>query len=92
MTTRIGEHEFDHARYDERGDVLYLRRGPKQEAARTHATPEGHAIRYDEADEVIGITLVNAKWLIERDGKLTITVPSLVEARAEDITAALSSA
>jgi hypothetical protein len=41
---------------------------------------------------VIGLTIVNARWLIERDGKITITVPSLIEATAEELAPALSAA
>lgn len=85
MTTRIGPYEFDHATYDPEGDVLYLRSGAPRPAADTIATPEGHAVRFDEKREVIGITVVNAKWLIEREGKLRITVPHLVETSADEV-------
>jgi hypothetical protein len=33
---------------------------------------------------------VNAKWLVERDGKVTITVPELIETSAETLAPALS--
>ena len=90
MTLRIGEYEFDQASYDERGDVLYLRAGDPRPAASTYGTPEGHAIRFDEAGQVIGMTIVNAKWLMDRDGKITITVPQLIETPAEDLAPALA--
>jgi uncharacterized protein YuzE len=32
-------------------------------------------MRLDEDGTVIGITIVNAKWLLERDGKVGIAVP-----------------
>ena len=48
--------------------------GEPKEAARQEATPDGHVVRYDEEGNVIGITLVNAKWLLERDGKIELTV------------------
>jgi hypothetical protein len=38
---------------------------------------------------VIGITIVNAKWLIEREGKVTITAPRYVETSAAELTPAL---
>lgn len=90
MTVRIGDYEFDHVSYDARGDVLYLRAGESRPAASTYGTPEGHAVRFDEAGNVIGITIVNAKWLIDRDGKITITVPELIETPAEDLGPALA--
>ena len=89
MRIRIGEHEFDHVTYDAEGDVLYLRLGPSRRADHTYGTPEGHAVRFDEANNIIGITLVNAKWLSERDGKVTVTLPERIEASAEDLAPAL---
>ena len=91
-TMHIGPYEFDHVSYDRDRDVLYLRRGEQKEAAQTFAAPEGHAVRLDESGEVIGITIVNAKWLVERDGKLTVTVPSLIETNADDLAQALAAA
>lgn len=92
MTVHVGPYEFDHVSYDSDGDVLYLRRGEQQAAADTFGTPEGHAVRLDESGEVIGITIVNAKWLLERDGTITITVPNLIETNADDLAAALAAA
>lgn len=88
----VGPYEFDHVSYDTDGDVLYLRRGERQAAADTFGTPEGHAVRLDADGQVIGITIVNAKWLLERDGKLAITVPSRIETNAEEISQALAAA
>lgn len=88
--TKIGTHEFDRERYDPEGDVLYLNRGPSQgEGTTTFATPEGHAVRIDETGEVIGLTIVNAKWLLDRDGKLVVTIPERVESPRADLEAAL---
>jgi uncharacterized protein YuzE len=92
MSVHVGPYEFDHVSYDVDGDVLYLHRGERQAAADTFGTPEGHAVRLDEHGEVIGITIVNAKWLLERDGKIPITVPSQIETNAEDIAQALAAA
>ena len=35
---------------------------------------DGHLVRYDENGRVIGLTLVNAKWLVERDGSIEIPI------------------
>ncbi len=85
MSVRIGPHEFEHATYDADADVLYLRSGPSRPAEHTDASPEGHAVRYDEDGQVIGITIVNAKMLSERDGTITVTVPDQIKASAEDL-------
>ena len=87
--TRIGNHEFDRERYDADGDVLYLSRGLEQSADSTFATPEGHAVRLDAAGEVIGLTIVNAKWLLDRDGKLIVTIPERVESPRAEVEPAL---
>ncbi|HXB63442.1 MAG TPA: DUF2283 domain-containing protein [Solirubrobacteraceae bacterium] len=92
MSVHVGPYEFDHASYDSDGDVLYLRRGEPREAADTFGTPEGHAVRLDEQGEVIGITIVNAKWLLGRKGKITITVPSLIEPDSDELAAVLAAA
>jgi uncharacterized protein YuzE len=91
MTVRIGAHEFDRVSYDERGDVLYLGRADAEPAAVTDATPEGHAVQLDARGELIGLTVVNARWLIARDGKLVITIPERIEAPASEFEPALSS-
>lgn len=75
MNVTIAGITFDQHEYDERGDVLYLSAGPPQAATRTVATPEGHALDYDESGAVIGMVLVNARFFLERDGAVTVTVP-----------------
>ena len=92
MTVHVGPYEFDHVSYDSDGDVLYLRRGERRDAADTFGTPEGHAVRLDENGDVLGITIVNAKWLLERDGKIAVTVPNLIETNTDDLAAALAAA
>ena len=68
--------------YDHEADVLYLRLRDSAQVATTNATPEGHAVQLDESGQVIGMTLVNARWLTERDGRLVITIPNRVETTA----------
>ena len=51
MTVQIGNFTFDHATYDQRGDVLYLHAGDCQAAVDTLGTPEGHAVRYDDESQ-----------------------------------------
>ena len=75
MTITIGGITFDHHRYDERADVLYLNVGEPRPAARGLETPDGHGIHYDESGAVIGLTLLNVRWTLEHDGELTLTWP-----------------
>lgn len=75
MTVTIAGIHFDQHEYDRRGDVLYVSVGAPRDAWRTLATPEGHAVDYDESGAVIGLALVNVRFLLERDGAMTITIP-----------------
>ncbi len=75
MTIQIGAITFDEAEYDERGDVLYLSVGEPKPAAQTLETPEGHAVHYDQRGGVAGLTLLNVRRTLERDGELTISWP-----------------
>jgi uncharacterized protein YuzE len=85
MNVTVAGISFDEHEYDSRGDVLYLSVGSPREPARTVATPEGHAVDYDAEGAVIGMVLVNVRFLLERDGEVTVTIPPdrLVAARIE---------
>jgi uncharacterized protein YuzE len=78
MSIRIGHVTFDHATYDEQGDVLYLHVGERQAAAASEETSEGHVLRFNGDGQVIGLTIINARWLLERDGDLVVTLPDQV--------------
>lgn len=92
MTVTIGSLTFDHASYDARGDVLYLHLGDSQEAAGSEETPEGHVLRFDAGGEVIGLTIINAKWLLERDHAINVTVPEHVAVAPDALAEALAAA
>ena len=74
MTIRIGQLVFDHVSYDAGADVLYLSVGEPRPAADSDATPQGHVVRYGENGDIIGITIVNAKWLTEHEGGIDISL------------------
>ena len=64
--------------YDPTGDVLYMHVGEPQEATDADETPEGHVVRYGAAGQVIGLTILNAKWLLDRHEPITVTIPESV--------------
>ena len=71
----IGPLRFDHADYDAEADVLYLHVGDPQ-PAEGEETREGHVLRYAPgSQQIVGLTVVNARWLLERDGRLVVSVP-----------------
>jgi len=88
-TLTIGETTFDHLSYDRDADVLYLSVGEPQPADHTFGTPEGHAVRLNKDNQVIGITLVNAAALLER-GELEVTLPQVVDVERSALEAALA--
>ena len=55
--------------------MLYLNVGEPRPPARGLETPDGHAIHYDEDGAIIGLTLLNVRQTLERDGELTLTLP-----------------
>jgi uncharacterized protein YuzE len=92
MKITIGKMTFDHASYDARGDVLYLHAGEPQAAAESEETPEQHVVRFDQEGQVIGLTIINAKWLLDRDGAIAVTLPELQRIDAEELEPALRAA
>ena len=75
MSVTIANITFDDVDYDRGGDVLYLHRGDPLTAVDFDETPEGHALRFDLIGELVGITIVNPRWLLDHDGKIEITLP-----------------
>ena len=89
VTIRIGPLVFDHADYDADGDVLYLHVG-SPEPGEGEETPEGHVLRFAPGTQrIVGLTVINAKHVIDRDGRLLVTIPETVEASASEMAPAL---
>lgn len=86
----IGPVVFDHSDYDAESDVLYLHVGEPQ-AAEGEETPEGHMLRFAPGERrIVGLTVVGAKLLLDRDGQLTVTMPEQVRASADVLAPALA--
>ena len=92
VNIRIGPLVFDHAVYDRDGDVLYLHVG-LPEPAEGEETPEGHVLRFAPGTHrIVGLTVINARHVLNRDGRLVVTVPETVEASADELAPALQAA
>ena len=90
MNVHIGPLVFDRADYDAEGDVLYLHVGEPGEAE-GEETPEGHVVRFEPGTQrVVGLTVINARSVLDRDGRLVVTVPETVEASADELAPALA--
>ena len=92
MSIVIDDITFNSVHYDAGGDVLYLQVDPARTAADYDASPEGHALRFDAAGALIGITIVDAKWILEHEGHVTITLPRQLDVDASTLGAALTAA
>jgi uncharacterized protein YuzE len=80
MTITIGAISFDRVDYDRDVDVLYLTSGDPADGVDFDETPEGHGVSYDADGDVVGLTIVGARSLLEQDGALTLTVHNRVDA------------
>lgn len=90
VNIRIGPIVFDHADYDGENDVLYLHVGVPQEAE-GEETPEGHVLRYATGSQrIVGLTVLGAQRILDRDGELWVTIPESVKASADDLAPALA--
>jgi uncharacterized protein YuzE len=88
---KIAGVEFDRVVYDRERDVLYLHVGEPSAALDYDGTPEGHATRYGPDGSLVGITIVNARWLLEQDGEIVLTLPEQ-RVVAPDLTGVLGAA
>lgn len=81
---------FDRADYDAENDILYLHVGEPQKAE-GEETPEGHVLRYPPGTpQIVGLTVLGAQRILDRDGELRITIPESVKASADDLAPALA--
>jgi uncharacterized protein YuzE len=92
VTVEIGGVVFDNVKYDRESDVLYVDIGDPKRAIDWDESPEGHGLRLGPNDELIGITIVNARWLLEQDGKIVITLPNGRQLETSDLQDVLAAA
>ena len=75
MTVKIAGIEFDRVDYDREVDVLYLHVGEPSSAVDWDESTEGDGLRYGSDGSLVGITILNARKRLDRDGKIVITLP-----------------
>jgi len=84
MSLRVGRHTFSYATYDASSDVLYaFTEGPPR--GRREHTPEEHIWRFDDEDRFVGITFMNPRAQLEREGAVYVTLPSGEKERAAGV-------
>jgi uncharacterized protein YuzE len=91
MSLTIGSVTFDRVSYDRDADVLYLSVGDPCTAVDFDESAEGHALRYDDEGRLVGLTIVGASELLQRDVDIVVTPPQLHVER-DELAAALAAA
>lgn len=90
VNIRIGSVTFDLADYDAESDVLDLHVGEPKEAE-GEETPEGHVLRFAPGTQrIVGLTVLGAQAILDRDGELCITMAELAKASADDLAPVLA--
>ncbi len=74
--------DFDTAHYERDADVLYLSLGDPARAVDFDESPEGHALRYDANGDLIGITIVGARKLVQERRDVHVQAPVTLPADA----------
>jgi len=92
MSVTIAGIEFEGVRYDANADVLYLHIGDPGDAVEFDESPEGHHLRFDANGRLVGVTIVRPRWLLESEGKVTISLPETVSLRRDSLNSVLAAA
>ncbi len=79
----LGNVTFDNVDYEAESDVLYLHVGDPSTAVDWGETPEDHALRFNAAGELVGVTIISPRHFLERDGKVDITPATAHRGRTE---------
>ena len=85
MTLRAGPHAFPYVTYDDSSDVLYAAVEPQRRQGSREQTPEQHFLRFDEAGRFVGVTLVEPRSQLEREGAVFLSLPSGERVRVQGI-------
>jgi uncharacterized protein YuzE len=92
LSITIGGITFDRVVYDRDGDVLYLHVGDPRTAVDFDESPEGHGLRFDGAGRLVGLTMVNVRWMMERGERITVTVPVAEPVDSAELAAVIDAA
>jgi uncharacterized protein YuzE len=88
VSLRAGPYTFSHITYDAPSDVLYAALDSPRKGTRSQ-TPESHLLRFDERGRFFGITLVNPRRQLEREGAVYVSLPSGERVRVQGAEAAI---
>lgn len=92
MKMTVSPTTFDRVDYDAAADVLHLHVGDQGRATDFDESPEGHALRFDDAGRLVGLTIVNAKRLLDGSQPIVVTIPERVTIDPDALAPAVQSA
>jgi hypothetical protein len=70
----IGGIAFDSCHYDEVADTLCFHIGPTAWAIDFDETVEDHHLRFGAEGQLLSLTILNARWLLDRNGAIDVTL------------------
>lgn len=76
MALRAGPYTFRYVTYDAASDMLYAGFEPQRRQGSRERTPEDDFLRFDEEGRFVGVTLVNPRLRLEREGAAHVSLPS----------------
>jgi uncharacterized protein YuzE len=81
MSIQIGPYTFGRVRYDRDADVLYLASGDPARAVDFDETPGATPVSYAAHGELIGLTLIDVRRLIEeaKGERVLIELPATAD-------------
>jgi uncharacterized protein YuzE len=85
VSLRAGRYTFPYVTYDAPSDVLYASVQPQRSQGRRERTPEQHFLRYDDEGRFVGLTLVEPRSQLEREGAVYVSLPSGDRVRVQGI-------
>jgi hypothetical protein len=88
VSVRSGRYTFPWISYDPPSDVLHARLNRSPEASRERS-PEGDMWSFDEHGRPTGVTVMEPRQRLERDGAVYITLPTGERERLQGIEAAM---
>lgn len=85
MSLRAGPYTFGYITYDAASDILHAAFERRRDLGRREPTPEGHLLRFDREDRFLGLTLVEPRAQLEREGGVYVSLPSGERVRVQGI-------
>ena len=90
MSVQIGPYTFDRVCYDRDVDVLYLAKGDPARAVDFDQTPDGLAVSYDANSDLVGVTLIDARRLLDEANGDALSIGVPAKAKSAELRLALA--